>query len=497
MATPDLLASRLLRFAPLGAIVAHALLCPYTKVEESFNLQAVHDLLYRGAALGGYDHLEFPGVVPRTFLAPLALAAASAPFAAFARALGLGRGWTQLAARLALGGASSACLGRVGRALDARFGRSVGGLFALLCAAQFHLPFYASRTLPNTFALLCTNVSLGLWLDGAAEPALLALVPAAVCLRAELLLWLAPLGLLCLGQRAVRFCAVLRAGLALGLASLAASLLVDSLFWRRPLWPEGEVLLFNTVQNQSSRWGVSPPLWYFTSALPRALLGAGPLALYGGAVEPRARPLLALPLAFVAAYSLLPHKELRFVIYAVPALNAAAAVGAEHALRLARAPQRTRSCAEPRRARIARWVARLALAALAAGTCAVTAAATLASRANYPGAHALAALHAAAPPAAGGSNSCCSVHIDAAAAMTGVSLFLQDDPRFAYSKREGAARDADFTHLVTARPRVRGFTLLHAQPGFESLQLWPPRLRLAPKIFVHESDHAAAARRRR
>lgn len=65
----------------------HLWLAPFTKVEESFNIQAAHDFLtyglsYHNAAAkirAFYDHVSFPGAVPRTFIGALALAGISNP----------------------------------------------------------------------------------------------------------------------------------------------------------------------------------------------------------------------------------------------------------------------------------------------------------------------------------------------------------------------------------------------------------------------------------
>ena len=184
---------------------------------------------------------------------------------------------------------------------------------SLLACSQFHWLFYCSRTLPNTFASLLVTVATARWIHGDVRSTLTLLTAATVICRAELVLLVAPLALFFLFTRRIAFVNLVKLGSTAGLLSLSCPLAVDSLFWRRLLYPEGEVLYFNTVLNKSGEYGTSPFHWYFTSALPRAMLVAFPLAVYSLLFVPRTRALVVLPLLFITIYSALPHKELRFV----------------------------------------------------------------------------------------------------------------------------------------------------------------------------------------
>jgi alpha-1,6-mannosyltransferase len=144
-------------------ILVHLLVAPHTKVEESFNLQATHDILTYstpthdiGARLrASYDHFEFPGAVPRTFVGAVALAGASRPVL---QAVGWQYG--QLVVRGVLGLFNAFALLRYKNGVERAFGKAAGRWYILLQASQFHVIYYASRTLPNMFAFGFSKILL-------------------------------------------------------------------------------------------------------------------------------------------------------------------------------------------------------------------------------------------------------------------------------------------------------------------------------------------------
>jgi alpha-1,6-mannosyltransferase len=128
---------------------------PYTKVEESFNIQATHDVLVYGTPTANiheklssnFDHFSFPGVVPRTFIGPVILAGLSQPIVDL-----VGFDHAQSLVRALLGLFNATCVLVFSQNLGRAYGRPTARWYLLLQASQFHVIFYASRTLPNMFA---------------------------------------------------------------------------------------------------------------------------------------------------------------------------------------------------------------------------------------------------------------------------------------------------------------------------------------------------------
>ncbi|KAF9260107.1 hypothetical protein L218DRAFT_962889 [Marasmius fiardii PR-910] len=449
----------------------HVALAPYTKVEESFNLHATHDVLMygvRSANLQKYDHFTFPGAVPRTFIGSLILAGTSDPVIRVASFFGLmsSKFDMQIIVRLVLASSNALGLCFIRRAVSRRFGRLTGLLFTLITISQFHIPFWMGRTLPNMFALLPVNLATYLLLDRAPNAlnptsrsvyaAVSLLTFAGVVYRAELALLLAPISLQALYQRNCSLNGLVKCGIITGVVSIALTTSVDTYFWQAPnlLWPELSGLYFNVIQGKSSEWGTSPPYTYFTAYLPKLLLTALPLSGLAFIFDHRIRSILLPYISFIVLISALGHKEWRFIVYVVPIFNVAAS-------------------------RTARWMVSrrkswfigrlyfLALWAMIMANFALTVVVTFASINNYPGGVALNHYnnyidqnHQSTPP---------HVHISNLAAQSGASIFLQiHAPPFAegltqpstwttYNKTEGLTVQSlgsskYFTHIISEVP---------------------------------------------
>lgn len=196
---------------------------------------------------------------------------------------------------------------------------------------------------------------------------------------------------------------------------LLLTISIDSFFWQQfPLWPEFSAFLYNTIKGHSSEWGVSPWHFYFTSSLPRLLFNPLlyilliPTSLLLPTTRTRSTDILVPVLSFVAIYSILPHKEWRFIIYTIPLLNAAAAAGAGYIY-----THRTRSI-------LYRLLTVVLLASIPIMFAASTAMAII-SGLNYPGGIAITRLHALANL----EQPLVHVHLDNLSCQSGVTRFLQ------------------------------------------------------------------------
>ncbi|KAB8079163.1 Alg9-like mannosyltransferase family-domain-containing protein [Aspergillus leporis] len=427
----------LLRIAIPALVLLHLYFAPYTKVEESFHVQAIHDILAYGIPThnvsdtlrAAYDHFTFPGAVPRTFVGAVALSAFSQPFLWLNDAID-----RQFLARAILGLFNALSLLSFASGLRRAFGKTTAIWYLAFQASQFHVLYYASRTLSNMFAFGLTTMALRYLLQEQSQPpsfkkykaqcrlSLCLLTIAGIIFRSELALFLATntVFLFLTGRISIQH-EIIPAGAIGLLLGLGTTLIVDSFFWQKfPLWPELEAFIFNVIHGQASAWGTHPWHFYFTNAIPRLLLNpllyllGLPLALSQPSTRSAATYLLIPSLTFISFYSIQPHKEWRFIVYTIPPLTATAALGASYIW-----THRSKSL-----------LYRLLSLALILSTLASSLISSFtllpASAANYPGAHALNTLHAHAHANTNANNTpLIKVHLGNLACQTGVTRFLE------------------------------------------------------------------------
>ncbi|XP_076258255.1 alg12 alpha-1,6-mannosyltransferase [Rhynchophorus ferrugineus] len=463
---------------------AHLVYCPFTKVEESFNLQAIHDILYHKWNISQYDHLDFPGVVPRSFLGPLFISALAFPFVFILQCLEFNKFWSQYVVRFILALCVIYSFKKLSNTLSKQFGTRWLQWFIALTVTQSHFMFYMSRPLPNIMALPLVLLALDGWLRNDDKSFILFAGASIIIFRGELALYFGILLLYDVFTKRITIKCILQIAIPGGICFLLLSVVIDSLFWNRPLWPEGEVLWYNIVLNKSSNWGTSPFLWYFYSAIPRGLAASTFLVPVGCFLDERARKVVLPSLLFVLLYSLLPHKELRFIIYIFPFLNVAAATACH------------RIWENRNKTPIYHF-----LSLGVAGHLAVNLLFTLfllsISGTNYPGGAAISHLNRLAR-----HEPTVHVHISNLAAQTGVSRFTQIHPNWIYNKTEHLKNtDRDilkFTHLIVEgkskfATNLKPLSVTHDiidtiesfyQLSFNYLTIPPVKIKTRPALFI-------------
>ena len=421
-----------------------------------------------------------------------------------------------------------------------------GSWLLLITACQFHIPYYSSRMLPNTFALVIVLQSYSYWLEKRTQTAAALIVFGTAVFRCDLLLLLGSLGLSWIFHRELSVPTALKVGILTGMASLLITTPLDSLLWQRPIWPEGEVFYFNTILGKSKEWGLSPWHWYFTSALPKAMLLTiflVPLSMLrimenlvalerkwkqppnnntakksdrdreAVWVDKQWMRYISPILGFVVLYSFLGHKEMRFIFPALPMLNLGAAIGMSKLTQLAFPPRLTNKDKEY----FVSWIGRIGFGCglISIGLTLIGSLVfVITSKENYSGGDALGelSLHIqnVASTYEGNALEKLSphVHIDVAAAMSGISLFGQraaqattPNIEWTFSKdgyEEGnsalgqaSSGYEQFTHLLSEDPNIVSasrFTVIHTQQGKPRLDLRERKIVTEGAIFVLERN---------
>jgi alpha-1,6-mannosyltransferase len=139
-------------------------MCPYTKAEESFTMQAVHDMVVHKYDIEEYDHLRYPGEVKQTGLAALGLGFMIFPYFYVLTSAGFSSECGLLLTRLAMGIFNFSAIYMLRRAVARMYGQWLSQIFMLMLNVQFHFVFYMSRTLPESESMFVATLILTYWI---------------------------------------------------------------------------------------------------------------------------------------------------------------------------------------------------------------------------------------------------------------------------------------------------------------------------------------------
>lgn len=434
----------------------HLWYSPFTKVEESFTLQAIHDILKYGIFdISKYDHLEFPGVVPRSFVGPLIISALAYPFNL---TLSNDPMRTQMLVRFVIGLTNTIALNRFVSAAKETInkrdaeekkqgfllkGSDVATWFGLFTVCQFHIMYYLSRPLPNfVMALPLSLLGLAWALEEKYKWSLILLSFTAVVFRLEIAALSIGVAIGCLLYKKLPIISIFRTCF-IGIATGAfLSYHVDSYFWKRYTIPELEAFYFNVIQGQSAKWGTEPFFSYFTGYLPMMFMP--PTALILNQLGLRIAP-QSFTIVGIAAYvhvlimSMQPHKEWRFIIYANPPITLLGATAAAYLF--TNLENKT----------VKGVAVRFALLLTPVISGAISIAFSYISSMNYPGGYALLDFNQMVKA---NNITDVTIHLDIPVCMTGASLFgeLNAVYNITYDRTEGKALSTkwnSFDYVIT------------------------------------------------
>lgn len=443
------------------AVSLHLWYSPYTKVEESFTIQAVHDILKYGIFdISKYDHVTFPGAVPRSFVGPLILSLFTYPFnltisndpyrtqmlvrflIGLTNTVALNR--FAVAAKRALTNEQQAKANEKNNPMNKISAFDLSSWFGLFTVTQFHLMFYSSRPLPNfVMALPLSLVGLSWALEGNYRWCLMLLSFTSIVFRLEIAALTIGVAVGAYYFKKLSLLSIVRTGFVGAAAGFLLSVQVDSYFWDRLTVPEIESFFFNVIHGQSSHWGTQPFLTYLTGYLPMMFLP--PTALFinhlGYMISPVPFKIVGIAAYFhVLVLSFQPHKEWRFIIYANPPITLLGATAAAYLFKTI--DNKTAKGVAVRFILLLTPLASLILSVLF----------SFISSMNYPGGVALTQFNDMVKSQ---NISNAVVHLDVPVCMTGASLFgqLDDSWNITYDKTEDeslSSKWSTFDYLITS-----------------------------------------------